>query len=122
MDNSSYQQQANELSKQLWAIANDLRGNMDASKFKNYILGTIFYRYLSERTESYMKTILKNDGISYEEAFASEEFKPVVEEWSLSKLGYIIQPQYLYKNLQKSIVERTFSIEDYEKAKRDITF
>ena len=58
MDNTSYQQQANELSKQLWAIANDLRGNMDASKFKNYILGTIFYRYLSERTESYMKEII----------------------------------------------------------------
>ena len=69
MDNTSYQQQANELSKQLWAIANDLRGNMDASKFKNYILGTIFYRYLSERTENYMKDILKNDGLTYEEAF-----------------------------------------------------
>lgn len=121
MDNTNYQQQANELSKQLWAIANDLRGNMDASKFKNYILGTIFYRYLSERTENYMKTILRNDGISYEEAFENEEFKPVVEEWSLSKLGYIIKPQYLYKNLQKSIVERTFSIEDYERAISDLT-
>lgn len=121
MDNSSYQQQANELSKQLWAIANDLRGNMDASKFKNYILGTIFYRYLSERTESYMKEILKNDNLSYEDAFADSDFKPVVEQWSLSKLGYIIQPQYLYKNLQKSIVERTFSIEDYEKAVSELT-
>ena len=67
MDNNSYHQQANELSKQLWAIANDLRGNMDASKFKNYILGTIFYRYLSERTESYMKEILKNDNLTYED-------------------------------------------------------
>ena len=121
MDNTSYQQQANELSKQLWAIANDLRGNMDASKFKNYILGTIFYRYLSERTESYMKEILKNDNLTYEEAFANADFKPVVEQWSLSKLGYIIQPKYLYKNLQKSITERTFSIEDYEKAVSELT-
>lgn len=121
MDTNTYQQQANELSKQLWAIANDLRGNMDASKFKNYILGTIFYRYLSERTESYMKTILKDDGISYEDAFKNAQFKPVVEEWSLSKLGYIIQPKYLYKNLQKSIIERSFSIEDYEKAIGDLT-
>ena len=47
MDSNKYQAQANELSQKLWAIANDLRGNMDASKFKNYILGTIFYRYLS---------------------------------------------------------------------------
>ena len=121
MDNTTFQQQANELSKQLWAIANDLRGNMDASKFKNYILGTIFYRYLSERTESYMKEILKNDGLSYEEAFENSDFRPVVEQWSLSKLGYIIKPEHLYKNLQKDIVERTFSIEDYEKAISELT-
>ena len=121
MDKATYQQQANELSKQLWAIANDLRGNMDASKFKNYILGTIFYRYLSERTESYMKEILKNDGLTYEEAFNNSDFKPVVEQWSLSKLGYIIRPEFLYKNLQQSIVERTFSIEDYEKAVSELT-
>lgn len=121
MENVSYQQQANELSKQLWSIANDLRGNMDASKFKNYILGTIFYRYLSERTENYMKQILENDGLTYEEAFSSEEFKPVVEEWSLNKLGYIIKPENLYKNLQQKIVDRTFSIEDYERAVSDLT-
>ncbi|MBQ0089758.1 MAG: type I restriction-modification system subunit M [Prevotellaceae bacterium] len=121
MENNTYQQQANDLSKQLWAIANDLRGNMDASKFKNYILGTIFYRYLSERTEAYMKDILKNDGLSYEEAFANDDFRPVVMDWSLSKLGYIIKPEFLYKNLQKSIVERTFSIEDYEKAVSELT-
>ena len=36
------QKQSQELANQLWAIANDLRGNMDSSKFKNYILGVIF--------------------------------------------------------------------------------
>ena len=50
-DSNLYQAQANELSQKLWAIANELRGQMDASEFKNYILGVIFYRYLSERTE-----------------------------------------------------------------------
>ncbi|WP_141764486.1 type I restriction-modification system subunit M N-terminal domain-containing protein, partial [Staphylococcus sp. HMSC62A08] len=44
------QQQA-ELQKKLWSIANDLRGNMDANEFKNYILGLIFYRFLSEKVE-----------------------------------------------------------------------
>ncbi|MFZ2584927.1 MAG: type I restriction-modification system subunit M N-terminal domain-containing protein, partial [Enterococcus aquimarinus] len=39
-----------ELHKKLWSIANDLRGTMDASEFRNYILGLIFYRYLSEKT------------------------------------------------------------------------
>ena len=41
-EKNTYQSQANELSNKLWAIANDLRGNMDSSKFKNYILGIIF--------------------------------------------------------------------------------
>ena len=54
---NTYQAQANELSQKLWAIANELRGQMDASEFKNYILGVIFYRYLSERTEMYLSLI-----------------------------------------------------------------
>lgn len=66
-----HKQQAQELSNKLWAIANDLRGTMDASKFKDYILGIIFYRFLSEKTEKYMEEILKNDGITYADALAS---------------------------------------------------
>ena len=58
-DTNTYQSQASELSQQLWGIANELRGNMDASEFKNYILGVIFYRYLSERTEMYMNELLE---------------------------------------------------------------
>ncbi len=42
---------------------------MDSTKFRNYILGTIFYSYLSERTEEYMQEILKEDGLTYEQAF-----------------------------------------------------
>ena len=38
-----------ELHSKLWSMANDLRGSMDASEFKNYILGLIFYRFLSEK-------------------------------------------------------------------------
>ena len=79
IDSNKAQQQAADLSTQLWAIANDLRGGMDANEFRNYILGTIFYRYLSERTEMYMQEILHEDGLSYEQAFADEEYRPVVE-------------------------------------------
>lgn len=48
------QKQAKELSDKLWSISNDLRSSMDANEFRNYILGTIFYRYLSERMERYV--------------------------------------------------------------------
>lgn len=125
-DTNTYQAQANELSQKLWAIANDLRGQMDASEFKNYILGVIFYRYLSERTEMYMIDLLKNDdGITYEEAFADEEYRPVVEEWSLSKLGYVIKPENLFRNLIHKITKfendaDKFSVEDFEKAINDL--
>ena len=91
IDSNKLQQQAADLSSQLWAIANDLRGGMDANEFRNYILGTIFYRYLSERTEMYMQDILKEDGLSHEQAFSDADFKPIVEQWSIEHLGYIIR-------------------------------
>lgn len=56
MDNS-IQAHQKELCNKLWAMANALRGNMEAYEFKNYILGMIFYYYLSDRTEKYMANI-----------------------------------------------------------------
>lgn len=124
-DTNTYQAQANGLSQKLWAIANELRGQMDASEFKNYILGVIFYRYLSERTEMYMAEILENDGVTYEEAFADDDYRPVVEDWSLSKLGYVIKPENLFRNLIRKITKfeneaDKFSVEDFEKAINDL--
>ena len=113
---NTVQKQSQELANQLWAIANDLRGNMDASKFKNYILGVIFYRYLSERTESYMNELLKDDGITYRDALKNEEFAPTVMEWSIEHLGYIIEPKYLWASFVEGIKDSDFSIEHFEKA------
>ena len=67
------QEQQRELHTRLWAIANDLRGNMEANEFKNYILGLIFYRYLSEKVENRVDNLLSEDDISYEEAWQDEE-------------------------------------------------
>ena len=126
IDTNKLQQQASDLSSQLWAIANDLRGGMDANEFRNYILGTIFYRYLSERTEMYMEDILKEDGLTYEQAFTDPDFKPIVEQWSLEHLGYIIRPENLFRELYRRIVKPNgdadkFSIEDYERAVNELT-
>ncbi len=74
MDNT-IQAHQKELCNKLWAMANALRGNMEAYEFKNYILGMIFYYYLSDKTEKYMVNLLKDDGISYEEAWADPEYK-----------------------------------------------
>ena len=58
---SNYQ---NSLESKLWTIADELRGNMDANEFKNYILGFIFYRYLSEKLELHMNEELKEDKLT----------------------------------------------------------
>ena len=96
------QQQA-EIQKRLWAIANDLRGNMDPSEFKNYILGFIFYRFLSNKVENYVNKLLKNDGISYEEAWEDEEFQGELKDALIKDIGYLIEPEYLFSNFIKKI-------------------
>ena len=112
---------SDELAKQLWQISNDFRGNMDASEFKNYILGLIFYRYLSERTEDYMNKLLKDDGISYREALASEEYADIVRSWSIEYLGYVIEPQNMWNSIIELIHANEFSIEYFEKAINELT-
>jgi type I restriction enzyme M protein len=51
------------LEQQLWKIANTLRGKMNADEFRDYILGFIFYKYLSEKMEIFANEILKQDKI-----------------------------------------------------------
>lgn len=107
----SIQQHQKELCQKLWAMANALRGNMEAYEFKNYILGMIFYYYLSDRTEKYMENLLKDDNVKYEEAWADEEYREAVIEESLRDLGYVIEPQFLFRNMVKMVENRSFDIE-----------
>lgn len=110
-----------ELANQLWAIANEFRGNMDASEFKNYILGLIFYRYLSEKTEDYMNDLLKHDGITYKEALENASYEKIVRKWSIEHLGYIIEPSNMWNTLIENIKGNDFSVEDLEKAVNSLT-
>lgn len=55
------------LHTQLWNIANTLRGKMGADEFRDYILGFIFYKYLSERIHLFADEILKHDGVTFAE-------------------------------------------------------
>ena len=59
--------QKKQLEQQLWNIANELRGKMNADEFRDYILGFIFYKYLAEKMNIYANSILKPDGITYKE-------------------------------------------------------
>ena len=108
-----------ELHKKLWAIANDLRGTMDASEFRNYILGLIFYRYLSEKTEQRVVKLLEEDNITYEEAWKDSEYQDGLKEELIAQIGYVIEPQDLYSAMVAEIEkgeQGNFDVEVLEKA------
>ena len=113
---NNVQNQSQELASSLWAIANDLRGTMDASKFKDYILGVIFYRYLSEKTEAYMDDLLRNDGVTYREALTIPELEDEVKKLSFDHLGYFIEPDDLFSSIMSRIDGPEFTVEDFERA------
>lgn len=113
-----------ELHTQLWSMANDLRGNMDASEFKNYILGLIFYRYLSDKLLRFVNDELEEDGITYEEAWNNEDFKDDIIELLVDNeggLGYIIEPNNLWSTLINKINIKQFDISMLAKAINDLT-
>ncbi|MGL5749354.1 MAG: type I restriction-modification system subunit M [Paraclostridium sp.] len=119
--NERQQEQQRELHTRLWAIANDLRGNMEANEFKNYILGLIFYRYLSEKVENKAADLLSEDEISYADAWSDEEYREGLQEEFLEQLGYFIEPEFLFSTLLKAIEDGTFDIEMLQGAINDIT-
>lgn len=94
-----------QLEQQLWNIANTLRGKMDADEFRDYILGFIFYKYLSERMEIYANSILKPDGIGFSDINESskngEEYIAAIREEALEKLGYFLKPSELFSAVAK---------------------
>ncbi|MGK7888582.1 MAG: type I restriction-modification system subunit M N-terminal domain-containing protein [Leptolyngbyaceae cyanobacterium] len=58
-------EQRRQLQQQLWNIADQLRGKMNADEFRDYCLGFVFYKYLSERLYLYANEILSEDGIDF---------------------------------------------------------
>ncbi len=93
------------LEQQLWNIANTLRGKMDADEFRDYILGFIFYKYLSERMEFFANDILKQDKVKFREltptATDSKELLEALHEEALEKLGYFLRPEELFTEVAK---------------------
>jgi len=112
------EEQKKQLEQQLWNIANTLRGKMDADEFRDYILGFIFYKYLSEKMQNYADHILEEDKMLYVEIDEStpegQEYLEAIKEDALEQLGYFLKPSELFWAIAKrgSGEHNNFILED----------
>ncbi len=91
-----------KLEQLLWRIADTLRGKMDADDFRDYILGFIFYKYLSEKMEDHANKILKPDKLKYADLKKHKEKRLYLKEVkadALDALGYFLEPDELFSEL-----------------------
>ncbi len=101
------EEQKRQLQQQLWNIANTLRGKMDADEFRDYILGFIFYKYLSEKIHFTANKILLDSGeeIDYNDVDETSEYgKEIVQaiyDEVVEDLGYFLKPSELFTNIAK---------------------
>lgn len=99
------EEQKKKLEQKLWDIANTLRGKMNADEFRDYILGFIFYKYLSERMYLYANDVLRQDGIDYlsvdEQLHSGQAILDAVSEASVDALGYFLRPSELFSQIAK---------------------
>ncbi|MGL5020818.1 MAG: type I restriction-modification system subunit M N-terminal domain-containing protein, partial [Mycoplasmatales bacterium] len=103
----------NNLNQQLWKISNDLRGTMDASEFKNYILGFIFYKHLSEKVQLRVDELLKKESINnFSDAMELEEYKTALKSDCVEHLGYFIEPVYLFSTIIESANKKEFILDN----------
>lgn len=113
---------AKEVTSQIWEMANRLRGNMDASEYRNYILGFMFYRYLSERQEKYLfdnKVFDENPNdisgitVEYVKEAAGEYLADYLDDIAGS-LGYAIEPQYMWKTIVNEVNNNTITPDTFQ--------
>lgn len=88
--------QKKKLEAQLWGIANLLRGKISADDYRDYILGFIFYKYLSEKQLNYANDLLEGEAVRDYRKVNDPEILEAIEEESVLKLGYFLKPTELF--------------------------
>ncbi|WP_027377934.1 type I restriction-modification system subunit M [Kaistella palustris] len=89
--------QRNELKNKIWKIANEVRGSVDGWDFKNFVLGTLFYRFISENFTDYIEA--GDNSVDYAKFDDSDIPENIVDDAVKSK-GYFIYPSQLFINVQ----------------------
>ena len=96
------QAERDELHRAIWAIADELRGAVDGWDFKNYVLGAMFYRFISEDLTEYINKGERDAGDeSFDYAQMSDADAAEAEEGLVQEKGFFILPSELFSNVQK---------------------
>lgn len=94
--------QRQELHKTIWRIANDLRGSVDGWDFKQYVLGMLFYRFISERVEKYVNDNERAEDPTFSYADLPDDLAEYGRTQMVQELGFFIRPSELFDNVRKN--------------------
>ncbi|RDK85452.1 type I restriction-modification system subunit M [Marinirhabdus gelatinilytica] len=119
------EEQKQLLQRKLWEIANLLRGKMNPDDYRDYILGFIFFKYLSEKQELYANQLLEGEEVTDFTKVEDPETLEAIREESLIKLGYYLKPEELFaavasKGSSKIEGESTYILDDLQEILRHI--
>lgn len=92
-------QQRAELQRRIWQIANEVRGAVDGWDFKQYVLGTLFYRFISENFANYFEA--DDETINYAQ-LSDDIITPEIKDDAIKTKGYFIYPSQLFLNIAKT--------------------
>jgi type I restriction enzyme M protein len=91
--------QRQELQNKIWKIANEVRGSVDGWDFKQFVLGTLFYRFISENFANYMEG--GDESINYA-SLSDDVITPEIKDDAIKTKGYFIYPSQLFVNVAKT--------------------
>lgn len=91
--------QRQELQAKIWRIANDVRGSVDGWDFKQFVLGTLFYRFISENFTNYIEG--GDDSVNYAN-YPDKDITPEIKDDAIKTKGYFIYPSQLFVNVAKT--------------------
>lgn len=100
MSDNKREQERNELYRTIWTLANELRGSVDGWDFKQYVLGMLFYRYISENLTSYINKGEWNAGNNeFDYAKIDDDVAESIRDEMVQEKGFFIKPTELFNNL-----------------------
>lgn len=120
MDNMTKTQTRTQLSQALFSAADVLRAKMDANEYKNYLLGIIFFKYLSDKLLYEVGEVLNRKELTVRRAQELYGKNKTINSKLKQKLGYVIQPQHTFTYLMGEIKQKNFKINDLVEAFKDI--